>query len=273
MPRAIRSVWCLAVRFKGTKQDPRRERAEARGNDDWAYVGDVDDEKWSWRYWYARLMSHYPEGRSSSKDPFFMAKDRVRWYTYACAQNDLRAVYLILGLDPDEEGTLHGLRVESYNRTKLFHHKGEGMAIAHGLWKSGAHSRYDRFDVVRDTLMVPQAILGVAEPQREFQQRLVGGQTSRGAGSSDEPLELPPPSREEERIIASPPTVNLPEGWEKVTVPSEGAQRTRSHYVGPNGKRLSSIPAIYTYLETANTPPPVQKDKAARKARAARNLA
>ena len=47
------------------------------------------------------------------------------------------------GVLPGEELGFHGLRVEGYNLSKLGN--GEDITVAHGLWKSNAHTRYQRF--------------------------------------------------------------------------------------------------------------------------------
>ena len=168
--------WALAVRFKAIKQDPRLERGEARGDGtdrnahleggaDWAYVGDAPGSIFSVFHWYRLLMQFY-FGPRRATDPFFMARDRVRPYTYSAAYTDLKTMLLRVG-DDDEYG-LHGLRVEGYNqfRTEL----GEELAQVQGLWKPGSDSRYARFDV-GEVMSGPAHVAGVANPYNADRRR------------------------------------------------------------------------------------------------------
>ena len=41
--RCVDGVWCLAVRFKKIKQDPRITRPAATNDGDWAYIGDAPE--------------------------------------------------------------------------------------------------------------------------------------------------------------------------------------------------------------------------------------
>ena len=52
---------------------------------------------------------------------------------------------------------LHGLRVEGHNLTK--NGLGAELAQAHGLWKSGAVRRYDRF-TMQQVVRIPGVIVG-----------------------------------------------------------------------------------------------------------------
>ena len=64
-------------------------------------------------------------------------------------------------MSPDDLVGLHGARVLGYNQVK--HVLGEDLAVAHGLWKSTAHKRYDRFALER-VVLIPTAVAGLAEP-------------------------------------------------------------------------------------------------------------
>lgn len=151
--RCITGIWVLAVRFKAIKQDPRIERPAARGDgsdrgasrrggSDWSYIGDVPGDTLSPFLWYRRLMGFY-DGPREETAPFFMASDRTRPYTYTAAHGDLKR--LIRRVQVDDDFGLHGLRVEGYNRAKSA--VGEDLAVAHGGWKPGSNSRYDRFNL------------------------------------------------------------------------------------------------------------------------------
>ena len=74
------------------------QRPQARGTDeapgDWAYVGDVEDPVFSPVRWYAALLKHWnarPSRRDNS-EPFFLAKDGVRAYTYSAAMSEMKTI-------------------------------------------------------------------------------------------------------------------------------------------------------------------------------------
>jgi hypothetical protein len=171
--KLVQGTWALAVRFKAIKQDPRIERPEARGDGsepgssleggaDWAYVGDVPNTIWSVFGWYAKLMKFY-DGPRDPTAPFFMAKDRVRPYTYTALTRDLKVMLRRVGTDTDYGP--HGMRVEGYNQCKAS--SGLDIAVAQGLWQPGSNTRYDRFSVVRDILPLAARMTGEAPQVRE----------------------------------------------------------------------------------------------------------
>ena len=68
----VRGLW---VRFKKIKQDQRVERPEARGDGDWAFVGDVADSRYSIIAWFVRLMGFHIavlNARRDPDEPFFL---------------------------------------------------------------------------------------------------------------------------------------------------------------------------------------------------------
>ena len=149
--RLVDGVYVLCVRFKAVKQDPRIERPEARGDgavpgvtrdggSDWSFVGDVPGSALSPFLWYRRLMAFYAAARPAA-DPMFLARDQARPYTYSAAMTDFRTVLERVSTDLDYG--LHGLRVTGYNLAKKA--VGEALAVAHGGWKPGSNTRYDRF--------------------------------------------------------------------------------------------------------------------------------
>ena len=163
----VAGVYVLAVRFKKIKQDPRIERPAARGDgsdpgaaaeggSDWSYVGDAPDSPLSPFLWYRRLMAFY-DGPRDPSSPFFTARDRVRPYTYSAASADLKSS---LGrVSTDTDFGLHGLRVTGYNKSKEAN--GEDLAVAHGGWKPGSNSRYDRFSLRSVFAMAGRMLSGV----------------------------------------------------------------------------------------------------------------
>ena len=170
--KLVSGVWVLGVRFKAIKQDPRIERPEARstgaepgeskkGGSDWSYVGDAPRSKLSPFKWYRMLMDFY-EGPRAEDEPFFMAKDRVRPYTYTCAGKDLRE--MLSRVTDDLNFGLHGIRVEGYNAAKDA--MGSEIAAAHGLWQPESHGRYARFNLVRDIFPLAAAMVAVDAPPR-----------------------------------------------------------------------------------------------------------
>ena len=147
----------FAVHFKSVKQDPRVQRPQGRGGD-WAYVGSVPEESvFSPLRWYKALMKHWatlgtPRGK---EEPFFLAKDMQRPYIYSAAMADLAAVLDRIGCSV--RYGLHGLRVAGYNAAKQG--VGVDLTVAHGLWMSSAHTRYERFGM-QQVLSIPTRMLG-----------------------------------------------------------------------------------------------------------------
>ena len=149
----------LRVRFRVIKQDPRVERPEARGDGDWAVVGDVPNSKWSPLTWYTRLQRFHGR-RADVRGPMFLDPDRTRPLLYSKLRSQFRSAQLDVGVPEEELAGPHGLRVEGYNNTK--NGLGLPMAVAQGLWKSSAHERYDRFSMDR-VVRIPAVIAGVDE--------------------------------------------------------------------------------------------------------------
>ena len=77
--------------------------------------------------------------------PFFLARDRVRPYTYAAAMADLNTRCARVGVDGSRFG-IHGIRVAGYNASVRAN--GHDVAICHGL-RAGPSlaNRYHRYDV------------------------------------------------------------------------------------------------------------------------------
>ena len=149
--RCVDAVYCLAVRFKAIKQDPRITRRSANDGGDWSYVGDVPGP-FSVLSRFQSYMSFFPSGRDEEA-PFFLARDRARPYTYAAAMADLRERCARVGVDGSRYG-IHGVRVAGYNASARAN--GHDVTICHGLWSGAASSnRYHRFDV--STEIVPMA--------------------------------------------------------------------------------------------------------------------
>eukprot|EP00964_Phaeocystis_antarctica_P024483 scaffold13708_cov72-Phaeocystis_antarctica.AAC.1 len=65
------------VRLKGIKQDPRMQRPEAAGNEDWIVIGDVPGSDFSIMFWVQLLFSFH-QGARDQDAPFFVDRDRRR---------------------------------------------------------------------------------------------------------------------------------------------------------------------------------------------------
>ena len=141
------------------KQDQRVERPEARGDGDWAVVGDVPNSKWSPLLWYTRLQRFHGR-RADPRGPMFLDPDRRRPLLYSKLREQFRRAQLDVGVPEAELAGPHGLRVEGYNATK--NGLGAPLAVAQGGWKSSAHERYDRFSMDR-VVRIPAVIAGVDE--------------------------------------------------------------------------------------------------------------
>ena len=82
------------VRLKSIKQDPRMERPEASGNEDWVTIGDVpDDQTFSIFYWLRLLFAFHGERRPDDS-PFFVHVSRDTHLrqplTYSAAMTQFR---------------------------------------------------------------------------------------------------------------------------------------------------------------------------------------
>ena len=96
LKRGPNDQWVLWVRFKGIKQDGRMERPSAqdcrwvpfdhlddRFGRDWVPLGDVPGTRYSIADWYMATVRTLGRGREPD-EPMFLAKDKVRPYTYSC---------------------------------------------------------------------------------------------------------------------------------------------------------------------------------------------
>ena len=190
----------LRVRFKAVKQDPRMQRSEARSSagdeGDWAILGDVPGSVFSLVRWYMALLRHWPE-RRDREAPFFLASDGVRPYTYSAGMADLATS--CARVKYSGKVGLHSFRVSGYNWSKRGN--GEDITVAHGLWKSSAHTRYERF-ALGAVLSIPANMVG-EHPDAPQSERPAGRQrgvtrqgvpATSGGATSDSPGEASPGS-------------------------------------------------------------------------------
>jgi len=152
----------VQMRLKTIKQDPRMQRPEASGNDDWLIVGDVeDDSEFSVAAWIRRLFSFHGSARVSTS-PFFVHSNRVAPLTYSKALDQFRDL-LAKVVSPAEAKTygLHSLRVSGWNGARRGP-AGEELAVAQGGWHSRSQTRYDRFEA-QEICDLPRQILEGAD--------------------------------------------------------------------------------------------------------------
>ena len=168
----------LFVRFRVIKQDQRVERPEAAGDGDWAVLGEMVGSMFCPLAWFLRLQKFHGH-RADKRAPFFLDQDGKRPLLYNKALDAFHDLQDAVGVPRDAHAGLHGLRVEGHNQTK--NGLGAELAQAHGLWKSGAVRRYDRFQM-RLVVRIPSVIMGEDEgddlvPPNETSER--GPPTSR----------------------------------------------------------------------------------------------
>lgn len=186
----------LHVRLKGIKQDPRMQRPEAAGNNDWVVIGDVPGSIFSILLWTGRLFALHG-GPRDDKSAFYLDKSRKRPYIYSSAMVDIRSLWSkVVGAVQSRECGLHGLRVAGYNNARQGP-GGEELAVAHGGWKSTAHRRYERFGGERSDEVVglAKAIVDqLVEPGTQFE-RVRPPPSARAGSGSDSlwPAGPPPP--------------------------------------------------------------------------------
>ena len=153
-----REQTCVALRLKVIKQDPRMERPEAAGNEDWVYIGDLDDPEFSTMTWLRRVYAFHGGARPMS-EAFFKDKDNKRCLTYTAAMTQFRLlVARVSSKEVSLKYGLHCLRVSGWNGARTGP-AGEEVAVAHGGWHGGSQRRYDRFSAV-DVLSLPRVIVG-----------------------------------------------------------------------------------------------------------------
>ena len=269
----------LKVRFKKTKTDQRVERPEAAGDGDWAVVGGVEDPLFDLCEWYLLLCSFYPPPMRRDDEPFFLnprlfpegtrgvaaaakVRDATGAWTYSMALTASYAMQRLVGVIQGEELGFHGLRVEGYNLSKLGN--GEDITVAHGLWKSNAHTRYQRFKMAQ-IIDIPRRMLrsidegassedgdssGVEEDVEEAEERVARPPAERlrreqlagsalGAASSGAEA-----SGARTSGAAAAGASLLPAGWRTESrMPASGT--AYSVHFGPQGQRASTRPEAW----------------------------
>ena len=249
---------CLAVRFQAIKQDPRVERPEAAGNQDWAYLGSVPKSKWCPVMWAQRLQAFHG-ARPDADAPYFVSPwDKSKAYLYGAATAKFHRLQRAVGVPDEEITSFHGLRVCGYNGTKS--PLGEDLAVAHGMWKSTAHKRYDRFDM-SEVVRIPAAIAGLdegsardpfAEPERAAGVPPAPLVRRSAVGAPDEPEEADLDSAASDQDEPQPSVVRAPPGWRETVK----AGRNYSIFYGPGGIRRYSMAAAWRAHEDRQAPSP-----------------
>ena len=261
------------VRFRKIKQDPRVERDEARGDGDWAFIGDTPGSEMSILFWYRklmRLMGH----RADKTGPFFLDPDQKRPLLYRKALAQFYARQRRVGVQEEDLAGLHGLRVAGYNGVE--HKLGEDVAIAHGLWKGGkkSASRYARFDM-QTIAQIPRAIIGLSDNEDDDEEseedespwpmerstRTPTKQMSRHLVLQENSPDAEQPRLQESAEPSELQDSNLlPPGW--VTVRRETANGRKYYaYEGPSGQKATSRPRAWqAYDRTAAVVPTLQSN-------------
>ena len=186
----------------------------------------------------------------------FLCADKKRPYTYGALMADFRKKLAAVGADV-KLGP-HGIRVRAYNDSRDAN--GEELTVAHGGWRSGAHSRYARF-AQRAVLGIPAAMLGVVNPFTGTRQ-VSRSVLVRGTASQ---VEAPDEEEGEDHgsgAAATAPTVRplAPEGYTRVQKESINGRKYAT-YLAPDGSVLSSAPHAWRHYlsgrsEAASAPPP-----------------
>lgn len=254
---------CLGLRLKIIKQDPRMERPEASGNEDWVYVGDVDDPEFSTFTWLQRVYAFHGAARPPTA-PFFLSADLSHVLTYDTAMGQFRKLLArVSDADTAKLYGLHSLRVSGWNGARTGP-EGEEVAVAHGGWHGGSQRRYDRFDASA-VLGLPAVILSAAA--HHFDDRPVGAAAAAAplvAAAAPAPAQAGSSARKRPRgatigASAVAPAVvvqpsGLPAGWQRVAAVGAGVDS----FVGPNGQTARTL---YEVRRAAagwpiNEPPP-----------------
>ena len=230
---------CLWIRFQRIKQDQRMERPEAAGNNDWSILGPIPNSKFC--PVQASIKYNKVRGPHAPDDPLFCdpANPSEAWI-YHQALDDYHDKQDDFGIPKEEWSGLHGGRIVGYNGTKQG--LGEDMAVAHGIWKSSAHKRYDRFPAEK-VVLIPQAVFGLLEqpvPSLDPPERVSGPPPSRI--SRHELRQDPPEDDPEDDEAPAPadepePIALLPPGWSEEV---RGVGRKYLVCFGPAGEKVQS---------------------------------
>ena len=150
----------VEVRLKAIKQDPRMERASARGEGDWVVVGEHDTQHLNIVFWLQRYFSFFADRRDETAPFFVESPTSARALLYKRGLDNVRSLWAsIPGVSVADATTcgLHGLRVAGHNGTSRT--LGREVAQAQGGWASAeSQGRYDRFDMAT-VAQIPGAIV------------------------------------------------------------------------------------------------------------------
>ena len=273
----------LWVRFKGFKQDARMERPAASHADprlpfvpgdhgdskDWVPIGDVPgDPLFSIALAYKRFVRALARARRPS-DPMFVAKDRVRAYTYGCISADFHAALLSVGVT--QKYGLHGFRVAGYNLCKAA--LGVELTVVHGGWSAegAGHTRYARYALAA-VFGIPAAMVGAVSAFPDAAVRVPSRARGTRHGTPHEPaipLEENSDAESdhavvEERVASdgepdvapleeaslSTPRPPLPPGYTTVVrVSGRGSGVSWPEYIAPDGSILRSKVSAWRHFQ------------------------
>lgn len=268
----------LWVRFKAIKQDKRMERPQAQTEEgDWACLSEIPNSIWCPVRWWKRLNDlHYAFNgtRRDPTSPMFVDHvdrqrpkspmsvdhvDRQRALIYSSLLSQFKQAQIDVGVDKEALTALHGLRVRGYNSVKAA--CGVEVAVAHGLWRSNAFKRYDRF-TPDQYLPITAAVAGggvlpTVEEEDESEPvvvRAVGPpprRMTRGRHQGSSSSDAPPVVVTTTEVCEEPDLILLPDGWEMST--TEGGPRADSVvFRGPAGEVVTSRADAWAVYDAAN---------------------
>jgi len=227
-----RTVRCVGLRLKVIKQDPRMERPEAAGNEDWVYIGNVDDQLFSVFHWLQKVFAFHAGARDPNS-PFFVDDNMSRCLTYGNAMKHFRSLIArISNVETANKFGLHSSRVTGWNGARTGPN-GEEVAVAHGGWHGGSHRRYDRF-TRDDVLNLPNVILAAA-PHVFNDVPAAGAALIPQIGSESTNLAIA-------NVVPRLVTGNLLPGWSIVLKGNE--TRTYKSYLHITGITARSLPEM-----------------------------
>ena len=251
---------CVMVRLKRIKQDPRMERPEASGNEDWVTIGDVpDDPTFSIFFWLRLLFSFHGERRPDNS-PFFVhvSRDTNQPLTYSAALTQFRRfLQKVTTKEEAESYGLHGLRVAGWNGARRGP-AGDELAVAHGGWHNGSQHRYDRFSA-DEVLSLPRHVLEGADASLPLLQRAAAPVPPRPSSSvapAAAVISLPSSSakrsgKSSTASVPAAPCRPVPDGWSKEV--RRGRTKVYSVYRGPGGHVCYSVPAVHRYISSISS--------------------
>ena len=226
----------VAIRFWRIKQDQRVERPEAQGEGDWSNVAELPGSKWCLLEALLKLNSMHDWPRDP-KGPMFVTEPGAagKPLLYRHLLKTFKEKQIDVGVPADQLSGPSGLRTLGYMRCKRG--LGTDLTVAHGLWRSNAHHRYDRF-TTEQVCRIAAVVAGMD-----------AGDPSDGERAE---RDARPPAARLQRTLAGPAApqpATLPEGWEEAEAEGEatvdGTTVQVGCYFGPSGEVACSVDEVW----------------------------